>query len=82
MESTCLTFHLSQMVVHGNNFSHQDCPRDELWVDQGGYLKESGENLEIFIPSVPISEVFCFPRSCRKRLSLRGAHQGLSPPVL
>lgn len=28
----------------GNNFSHQDCRRGELWVDQGRYFKESGEN--------------------------------------
>lgn len=56
----------------GNNFAHQHCQRGELWVDRGRYFKEFGDNLEIFIPFVLVSEVFFFPRSCRK----------MSPPVL
>lgn len=60
----------------GNNFSHQDCQRGELGVDEGRNFEESGENLEIFIPFVLISEAFFFPGSCRKTLSLRAPHQG------
>lgn len=57
----------------GNSFSHQDCPRAELWADLGRYLKETGEIWEIFITFVLFSEVFFFPRSCRKVQSLREA---------
>lgn len=50
----------------GNNFSHQDCPRVELWADLGRYLKETGEIWEIFIPLCYFLKLSSFPETVGK----------------